>query len=70
MKELEMTLRDELAAKCLGAVDVQAGEISISQACDQLGIAFGDYKYPYHYHALLAKNAYSLADAMLAERLK
>lgn len=63
-----MTLRDYFAAKALDwAHDCETGG-TIGDAEKELGLKPGEYRFNLHYPILLARRAYSLADAMLKAR--
>jgi uncharacterized protein with HEPN domain len=63
-----MTLRDYFAAK---AMDV-AGDstLTVGEAAKEIGIEAKDYNGRTHWPLIVAKRAYQVADAMIAEREK
>lgn len=63
-----MTLRDWFAGQALPALEKT--ELSIAMAAHLLGIDDASYRSEIHWPKVMAKLAYGLADAMLAERNK
>lgn len=62
-----MTLRDYFAAH---AIDWSCNDMTLGGVAEHLDIKTADYKWEIHWPMFVAKRAYAMADAMLAERNK